>query len=616
MTETLSIPLNKLVLWDGNVRKTGVSDGIEELCASIAAHGLLQAPIVRKTKGGKYAVVAGQRRLLALKQLAEKGSIASDAEIPCQLVAINADAGEISLVENVVRVAMHPADQFEAFRDLVDRGLSADAVARRFGVSEAVVTKRLKLGRLSPVILEAYRNGDIDLEAAQAFAISDDHTAQERVFGDLPEWNRSARLIRSVLTEDEIAVSDKRVQFVGLHAYEEAGGLVRRDLFDDSHSGTILDPVLLDRLVTEKLVAIADGVRAEGWAWVEIMPTLDRTVLTGYRRTAAEQVPLTDEQQAEIDALTAEYDELADSAEADEGDESVLARLDDIQARLDAIEAQQERWSDDVLASAGAIVSVGWGGDVAVERGLMRGDDAVDPEVAEQPVADVVPSAGLPATLITDLTARRTAALQATAAGNVSVMVAAVVHALALRAFYRFAHETCVKLSVEVASPERSMGVPEACAAVQRMADSHRAWNERLPEDPVILWNWCLQQPQGVLLELLAHIGALSIDAIRLKGDRIGSARLAHADALAEAIGFDIADHYVPDVPTYFGRVSSAQIVSALCEAKGTPAAPAWSRMKKAELAALAAREVAGTGWLPEVLRARDPLSDSLDNAA
>jgi ParB family chromosome partitioning protein len=234
----------------------------------------------------------------------------------------------------------------------------------------------------------------------------------------------------------------------------------------------------------------------------------------------------------------------------------------------------------------------------------MRGDDAVEPEVAEQPVADVVSTAGLPATLVTDLTARRTAALQVTAAANVPVMVAAVVHALALQAFYRCAHEgTCLKLSVEVASPERNMGVPEACAAVQRMADSHRSWSERLPEDPAMLWGWCLKQPQDVLLALLAHIGALSIDAIRQKGDRIGGARLAHADALAEAIGFDIADHYVPDVPTYFGRVSSAQIVSARCEAKGTPAAPAWSRIKKAELAALAAREVAGTGWLPEVLR-------------
>ena len=177
MTETLSIPLNKLVPWDGNVRKTGISNGIEELAASIAAHGLLQAPVVRKAKGGKYAVVAGQRRLIALRLLAPQGAIASDGEVACQLVADEADAGEISLAENVVRMAMHPADQFEAFCDLVDRGVDIDAVATRFGVTESVVVRRLKLGRLSPVVLEAYRNGDIDLEDAQAFAISDDHAA-------------------------------------------------------------------------------------------------------------------------------------------------------------------------------------------------------------------------------------------------------------------------------------------------------------------------------------------------------------------------------------------------------------------------------------------------------
>ena len=67
-------------------------------------------------------------------------------------------------------------------------------------------------------------------------------------------------------------------------------------------------------------------------------------------------------------------------------------------------------------------------------------------------------------------------------------------------------------------------------------------------------------------------------------------------------------------MPTYFSRVSSAQTVTALCEAKGVPAAPAWSRMKKAELAALAAREIAGTRWLPEVLRT--PVGDTIGEAA
>lgn len=604
MTETLSIPLNKLTVWTGNVRKTGAGEGIDELAASIEAHGLLQALIVRKAKGGKYAVVAGQRRLKALQLLASQDRVAGDAPVRCELVAADTDAGELSLAENVMRAAMHPADQFEAFRDLVDRGLDVAAIARRFGVADTVVTKRLKLGRLSPVVLDAYRSGEIDLEAAQAFAITDDHAAQERVLNDLPEWNRSARLIRSELTEDEIPATDKRVQFIGIAAYEQAGGNVRRDLFDDSHSGTILDPALLDRLVTEKLASSAEAIRAEGWAWVEIVPSLDHSTLADYRRAAPERVPASAEQLAETEALTAEYDRLADSPEADDGDESVLDRLEVIQSRLDEIEDEQWRWSDDVLLVAGAIVGIGRRGDVVVERGLLPGDAAIEPE-ADAIEDTVVPvPAGLPATLVTDLTARRTAALQVSAAGNLQVMVAAVVHALALQAFYQFGPErSCLKLSVQLASPERSMAGPDACAVVQQMADVHEAWAAQIPEDPAALWDWCLGQPQDVLLALLAHIGALSIDAIRQKDDRPEHGRFAHAEVLAKAIEFDIADHYTPDAPTYFSRVSSAQIVAALCEAKGVPAAPAWGRMKKAELAVLAAREIAGTRWLPEVLR-------------
>jgi len=61
-----TIALNKLTSWSGNVRKTGASEGIDELASSIAAHGLLQSLVVRKATRGKFAVVAGQRRLLAL----------------------------------------------------------------------------------------------------------------------------------------------------------------------------------------------------------------------------------------------------------------------------------------------------------------------------------------------------------------------------------------------------------------------------------------------------------------------------------------------------------------------------------------------------------------------
>ena len=67
MTDISSIPLNKLVDSHDNVRKTADADGaLQELAASIAAHGLLQSLVVRKSKKGKFAVVAGGQRLSAI----------------------------------------------------------------------------------------------------------------------------------------------------------------------------------------------------------------------------------------------------------------------------------------------------------------------------------------------------------------------------------------------------------------------------------------------------------------------------------------------------------------------------------------------------------------------
>ena len=166
MTETITIPLSKLLAWEGNVRQTEPDKNIDELAASIASHGLLQSLVVKKDKRGKYAVIAGRRRLLALKSLASEGRIESDLSIPCALIGGDADATEISLVENVQREAMHPADEFEAFKALIDKGTPVADIAARFGVTETVVQKRLKLAKVSPVLIAAYRAGEMTLQHA------------------------------------------------------------------------------------------------------------------------------------------------------------------------------------------------------------------------------------------------------------------------------------------------------------------------------------------------------------------------------------------------------------------------------------------------------------------
>jgi ParB family chromosome partitioning protein len=177
-----TIPLNKIVPAKRNVRKSGGQDHIEELAASIAAHGLLTSLTVRKAARGQFTVIAGQRRYSALRMLAAREQIPADMPVLCQVIDREADATEIGLAENVVRLAMHPADQFEAFRALIDKGADAADIATRFGVSEATVAKRLKLGRVSPVILDAYRAGELGLDQVQAFAVTEDQAAQERIW--------------------------------------------------------------------------------------------------------------------------------------------------------------------------------------------------------------------------------------------------------------------------------------------------------------------------------------------------------------------------------------------------------------------------------------------------
>src|ERR1700675_1121478 len=94
-TDITNIPLNKLTAWEGTVRKTQNKGFIDELAASIKAHGLQQNLVVKKD-GKKFAVVAGSQRLKALLQLAEAGEIKSTHPVPCKLDEGDIDPSEIS----------------------------------------------------------------------------------------------------------------------------------------------------------------------------------------------------------------------------------------------------------------------------------------------------------------------------------------------------------------------------------------------------------------------------------------------------------------------------------------------------------------------------------------
>ncbi|MXW21701.1 MAG: hypothetical protein F4Z95_12930, partial [Gammaproteobacteria bacterium] len=128
------IPLSRLFLAPENVRKTPTyGNALAELKASIEAHGLLENLVARADGtdddgNERFAVLAGGRRLAALQSLAGDGALDPELPVPCRIVP-DANGGELSLAENVVRIAMHPADQVAAFSALAGDGLSVAAIA-------------------------------------------------------------------------------------------------------------------------------------------------------------------------------------------------------------------------------------------------------------------------------------------------------------------------------------------------------------------------------------------------------------------------------------------------------------------------------------------------------
>ena len=373
-----TIPLSRLVPSPANVRKAKTD--IAGLAASIMAHGLLQNLQVCPN-GETFEVVAGGRRLAALKFLAKQKKIAADHGVACD-VRERPDAVEISLAENEMREAMHPADQFEAFKKLADDGKGEEEIAARFGVTPHVVRQRLKLAVVSPKLIAAYRKGAMTLDCLMAFTVADDHRMQEKVWAGLPDYARQRpEEIRDALTEKHTAADSKVARFVGMDAYEAAGGAVLRDLFDAGNAGWLTDRELVEKLASEKLEAAAAAVRGEGWKWVEIMPDLDWQTLHRFGHAMPERSPPTEAQQREIEALTAEGNAITGDPriKSEDGeepeDEAALDRLYAIQERVAELSEGEESWPDAAKAEAGAVIGIGHNGELAIHRGLIRPED-------------------------------------------------------------------------------------------------------------------------------------------------------------------------------------------------------------------------------------------------
>jgi len=660
LSPSRNIPFNKLVLSQSNVRRVKAGVSIEQLAESIAQRTLLQSLNVRAVVDGEgnetgmFEVPAGGRRYRALELLVKQKRMAKTQAVPC-VVREGGIAEDDSLAENDERVGLHPLDQFRAFKTLSDAGLSDEDIAARHFVTPAIVKQRLRLASVSPKLHDVYAEDGMTLEQLIAFSVTADHARQEQVLDSVSRSGHDEPYqIRRALTEDAVRASDRRARFVGVAAYEQAGGAVERDLFEHDDGGWLQDVALLDRLVTEKLTAEAETIAKEGWKWISVAVDFPYGHAGGLRELEGKPADLTSEEQATIDALNAEQAKLEfDYQDADELPDEVDQRLSEIEAALMAFEERSIVYDPFDICRAGVFVSIDSEGRLSVDRGYVRPEDEApreDPAVGQG--VDTSSSNGkesggpgvqrtaisvaggaadtddndedaarpLPDRLITELTAHRTLALRDALAESPAIIFQAVLHNFVLTAFYRFATSgSCLEIGLRTPTfPTQAPGLRESASA-KAVEARHESWKARLPKDEKDLWDALTALDGTAQASLFAHCASFAVNALYEPANRYNEGRVsAHsvrtrldqADVLARTVGLDMVQAgWKPTVDNYLGRVTKPRILEAVREAKGETSAQLIDHLKKGDMAKEAERLLDGSGWLPEPLRLVDVAS-------
>lgn len=581
-----------------NARVAGREDGIAALAANIFANrsdenpsGLIENLIVKDAGAGMFSVANGNRRLAALRMIEAEGS---DLPVPCTMHQVDeTKAFEYSLTTAITAEQLHPVDQYEAFARLEEHGKTQDEIAQQYGMAEKQVRQALALGRLSPRIRQAWRDGSIKADVAKAFTLGLDHKTQDKAFDKLAKGGTIFEsYVKKELGAD--ALDDDVAQllgFVGAQAYRDAGGAVTEDLFGTSH--IISNEALLKQMARQILIAKCDELVQAGWGWAEIRSDLPHAAQF-WPASQPKSLDYEGDEKARFDALDARLQSLDEDVslsynESEDLQESLEREIAEINSAVLARSFESKK-----MKSLGCMVDVE-DGRLVVLYGIKKPEGATAPapsvgaDESSEPVKPAKPATPAEADEedISQALLHRLSVQLTNAAATALIMDEPLALSVLLAGVGCYSN--CgVKVSVN------GLGTRGGERGLLGADDMKRA----LP--------LAMKLKPAERITLLAQLAANALDFQHAAQDYNNPAEGANVIVNAiDAKAFNAAARGAFDAKDYFAGVSKMLCLKAIEEALGPDLSRQQAKKTKPDIVAFAIENVPATGWLPLQLRAK-----------
>ncbi len=623
------IPLKNLVISERNVRSIShTEEKLRGFASSIKASGLINPLTVMRGEGSTYEVVCGGGRLKAYQLLLQDGDIKDTEKVRCSVAPSDANIEELSLMENMFRKNMTAAEEFEAYNAMQNTGMTVEEIAKDFGHTVKHVKQRLKLARVAPEIFQAFKEGELSLDAIQAFALTDNHERQLSYFNVVDHYYSYS--IRSAMAQETYSVKDRLVKFITLEAYKAANGEVVEDLFSTDDDLYLKDVALVERLAEEKLSSLKQQYIDEGWSWVEATMNFESSVLnTASTSIQPETVDLSAEDQKLKDELQTRMSEM-DDLDCSDWEDNYDEEYEQIEQDLAELEEKEQFYSEEVKSKSGVYLTVDHYGEIETRFGLVKDkpEEGEDNEIiTDNPDAIVDSSsdtddekdqAKYSGTVLDSLTAMRVKTYQAALSNEHELANNILLHSLA-KCVFSYGPDSALDIHLDKRGEKLNEDEREATPAQKILDDIHEEFHEKISGKGVEMFERICLLSQEDKQRLQSYCISVSFK------DQLASARPNTSNKffnyckttkhVEDLMDINIRDYWKPTVDSLFSRLKAKELLRIGTEIVDEQWALSRSTEKKSALAKAVAhlfnpeneqltaeqREKAAA-WLPEVM--------------